>query len=57
MKNVTFKTEGQNIYITYTTAGSRVITELYCIAIGQAEAEIICKALNYAKDNNTNFYL
>ena len=46
MKDVKFIQSNQNVYITYTGGGSRIFTELYCIAIGIDEAEKICKALN-----------
>jgi len=54
MKNAKFKSFKQNVYVTYTGGGSREFTELYCIAIGEAEAEKLVEILNlhYSKENN-----
>jgi hypothetical protein len=57
MENVSFSSEGQNIYITYTRANGIVSKELYCISTGVSEASIITKSLNYACKNDPEFYL
>lgn len=46
MKNPKFYTENQNVYVEYTGGGSRLITELFCIATDNEKAEIIANALN-----------
>lgn len=46
MKNPKFYTENQNVFVEYTGGGSRLITELICIATSEANAQIITHALN-----------
>ena len=46
MNNKTFKAEGQNVFVTYTGGGSRVFTELYCIAVSVEVAQQIVSLLN-----------
>lgn len=45
MKDAKYTQEGQNVYVTYTGGGSRVITELYCIATSTENAAAIVQAL------------
>jgi hypothetical protein len=46
MKNAKYFTEGQNVYVKYTGGGSRVTTELICIATSEQNAWIIAHTLN-----------
>jgi hypothetical protein len=41
----------QNVYQEYTGTGSRVITELVCIATSEENAEAIVKSLKITKVN------
>jgi len=47
--------DGQNVYVTYTGGGSKVITELFCIATTIDNAITICSTLNvFEKQFNNN---
>lgn len=49
MKNAkyfTCSTNPQNVFVTYTGGGSRVITELFCVATSPENATIIANRMN-----------
>ncbi len=56
MKNISFIIDDdngcrQNIYVTYTGGGSRIITELFCIATSETHARSLVICLNKLSDD------
>lgn len=49
MKDIIFYSKDQNVYKQYTGVGSRVMTDMLCIAVSKYEAEKIVSAMNACK--------